>query len=51
MKVGDTVKHKDCSKYGKGTIVSFQPKMATVLVRFEKLEACTYHAPWALEKA
>ncbi len=50
MKVGDTVIHKDYPEYGKGRIVAFQLKMATVLVKFENFKTCTYHIPWALVK-
>jgi len=50
MKVGDIVKHKDYPEYGTGRILSFQVKMATVLVKFENFKACTYHTPWALIK-
>ena len=50
MKVGDIVKHKDYPEYGSGRILSFQVKMATVLVKFENFETCTYHIPWALIK-
>jgi len=51
MKVGDFVKHKDSPEYGVGRIVSIYPSHGTILVNFENLKECTYHIPWALEKA
>ena len=43
MKVGSTVIHKSHPEYGKGKIKTIQSKFGTVLVKFEKLKAYTYH--------
>ena len=50
MKVGDIVEHLNRPELGKGRVISFQPHLGTILVKFEGLERRTYHSPLALKK-
>lgn len=43
MKVKDLVKDKNHPEYGTGKIISFLQTHGTVMVKFENLEAPTYH--------
>ena len=50
MKAGDIVEHLGRPELGAGKIISFQSHLGTILVKFEGLEARTYHSPLVLKK-